>query len=601
MTFKKDYINYLLYCVMNGNNEFRHSERIRGIVEKIRSTDDVIRITYVVGKTAGLELLFKYLLYISDKIDKSQITVFSLKDNFDHDVHNLTKVFTKIVEYKSDGAGKKIDSIKIPEDDTGSKVAMKKETKDRIKIDTTGSDEKSASEETPGVLEEEMQEDENSPSLTLIENSGDGKTGAEVFELSEINEDIETTVSENNDDEMDITPEEVSVSDETLDFSEDEEIFELDNLEDEVKNTDSSAGDTKIAHKEEDIPPIEIEVRKPLREHEGTEEIVKEEAVANEAYYKFESKFFEEVKILEKLFSTVEKDCKPAERSPKPGGAGKLSEKCLHSLTEIIEITSELSNLSRQLSFDLIADIFLTMNLYFTKAINSPEIITDGRIKLLDSSLSLVNSLIKGEDYLNYDVIVDKIEILKNDMQRHVEAVIEKEETSPVRESAPESVYESVEEVPVPDAEIEDEAIEESPVLQDERSERQPDLESVNFKMRYLIKEFEKSFNSIGSIKGEYKRFDALDKIDELNNALRLIAKISAAAKMKDVLKLAEVSYVFLKYLKDYRMDLLDAEIQQIIKYIIFTFKMLLTDRKPEDFNVLVQYLNNPVKIFTDS
>jgi ribonuclease HIII len=80
-----------------------------------------------------------------------------------------------------------------------------------------------------------------------------------------------------------------------------------------------------------------------------------------------------------------------------------------------------------------------------------------------------------------------------------------------------------------------------------------------------------------------------------------MIAKISAAVKLYDVLKLAEVSYVFLKYLKDYRMNLFDAEIKQIINYIIFTFKMLLTDRKPEDFNILVQYLNNPVKIFADS
>ena len=68
-----------------------------------------------------------------------------------------------------------------------------------------------------------------------------------------------------------------------------------------------------------------------------------------------------------------------------------------------------------------------------------------------------------------------------------------------------------------------------------------------------------------------------------MNELLRMLAKISASVKNADVLKLSEVSYVFLKYLKDYKMDLLDKEIQQIIKYIIFTYKMLLTDRKPED------------------
>jgi hypothetical protein len=119
--------------------------------------------------------------------------------------------------------------------------------------------------------------------------------------------------------------------------------------------------------------------------------------------------------------------------------------------------------------------------------------------------------------------------------------------------------------------------------------------------LKYLVKEFEKSFMSITEIKGEYSKFDAIEKISELNNSLRLIAKISSIVRLRDVLKLAEVTYVFLKYVKDYRMDLMEPEIKQIVKYIIFTFKMLLTNRKPEDFNVLVQHLNNPVRIFTDS
>ena len=129
---------------------------------------------------------------------------------------------------------------------------------------------------------------------------------------------------------------------------------------------------------------------------------------------------------------------------------------------------------------------------------------------------------------------------------------------------------------------------------------RQDTPEAV-FKIKYFVKEFEKTLLSIDNIKGEYSKFEALEKIDEMNNLLRLIAKISSSVKLNDVLKLSEVSYVFLKYLKDYRMDLLDPEIHRIIKYIISTFKMLLTEQKTEDFNKLVQYLNNPVKIFTDS
>jgi hypothetical protein len=612
MTFKKDYINYVLYNVVNGSEDFRANKSIKSIVSTITSNDDVIKVTYLIGKTAGLEMLFKYLLYISDKIDKSQITIFNLKDNFDYDVQNLIKVFDKLAAYKSENVDKKIDSIEIPEDKLTEEkpVEIKSDNiieKDNIKIDVLGDE--TVTEEIPEEIsdgqDEEIAEDENAPSLTLIENTGSGLTEAEVFELSEINEDIESTVTEDSEKQTDADDTEPV---ETENENPSDDVFELEEIEDEVTEDgqliggEDDAGDTPAEgsqteeDKKEEAPEVEIEVRKPVRDYGEPEEVVKEESVTNEAYYKFESKFFEEVKILEKLFSTVEKECRA-------GAGDKLSEKCLQSLSEIIEITSELSNLSRQLLFDLIADIFLTMNLYFTKSISAPEIITGERIRLLDSSLALVNSLIKGEDYLNYDVIVDKIELLKNEMMRPVEESRDFEEIQ-----AGSSLKDLKSEETVEDQQAEPE--EENPVKEDQYNQsiaagenkyKKADLDSVNFKMRYLIKEFEKSFLSIGSIKGEYKRFDALDKIDELNNALRLIAKISAAVKMKDVLRLAEVSYVFLKYLKDYRMDLLDPEIQQIVKYIIFTFKMLLTDRKPEDFNVLVQYLNNPVKIFADS
>jgi hypothetical protein len=278
-----------------------------------------------------------------------------------------------------------------------------------------------------------------------------------------------------------------------------------------------------------------------------------------------------------------------------------ISEKCLQSVSEIIEITSELGNLSRQLSFDLIADIFLTMNLYFTKAINSPVILISERIKLLDSSLAMVNSLIKGEDYLNYDTIVDRMEKLKAEvMGTEVEYI---EEAKPLVHTASKSnAFEEV--IEIQEEKTSEQAYSEQAYIEEKtEAEATPAIEdsSVIFKLKYLVKEFEKTFLDINELKGEYRKFEALEKINDLNNTLRMIARIAFSVKLMDLIKLSEVSYIFLKYVKDYRMDLHDSEIQQIIKYIIFTFKMILTGRKPDDFNVLVQYLNNPVKIFTDT
>lgn len=545
MKFKKDYINYLLYrAVYASNGEFKDNPHIRSIADKIISIDDVVKLTYLVGKTAGLESLFKYLLYISDKIDKSQVSIFNLKDNFEYDVRNIVKICRAIKEYNPEKAAEKIESEEI---------LPGEETEEIESGDTAGDEE----------------------GMTLIENYESLTGEGEVFELENISETVENSESFKETENEAETGEEGEETE-----GDNDDIFELETLNNDVDEiSEPGPGKNKT-------PEIEIEVIKPISSDvfNTAGKGAKEESITNEAYYNFETKFFEEVKILEKLFATVDRECRNISQE-------KLSERALQSLTEIIEITSELSNLSRQLMFDLIADVFHTMNLYFTKAISSPEIIESEKIKLFDSSLALVNSLIKGEDYLNYDPVVDKIEKLKKFLKGEKEEVFKEEEhKAHITEKQPEPTAV----IPVPE-EPEEEL--------HEKIIQPPDAntESALFKLKYLVKEFEKSFTGLGSLTGEYGRFEALDKINELNNALRLIAKISSGLKMNDVLKLAEVTYVFLKYIKDYRMDMMEPEIQQIVKYIIFTFKMLLTNRKPDDFSVLVQHLNNPVKIFADS
>jgi len=604
MTFKKDYINYLLYTVVNSpGSEFKENYRLSKLVDSIIAIDDVMKVTFIVGKTAGLDMLFKYLLYISDKIDKSQVTIFNLKDNFDYDKINIAKICAKIDLYKSENVQEAIkeiteeEKVTITESDT----IKPDDKKDTIKIDV--SDEGSIT----NLVELEDQEisdaeaEESDSGLTLIENTETYTGEAEVFELDSLSESVENSDKDSELNESDnkteaIDTEDISIlspEDETGEISTDE-IEETEHIIADIE-AENEENDVVIINKEE-LPDIEIEVHKP-KGGSPEDEHVKEEAITNEAYYTFESRFFEEVKILEKLLATVSRDCNSDE-------TGKLSEKCLQSLTEILGITSELSNLSRQLSFDLIADIFLTMNIYFTKSISQADLLTDERIRLLDSSLALVNSLIKGEDYLNYDTIVEKMEKLKAEISG------EQQKEYPVRDIPVETADDvEISEADITETVIINEQTIETPVIAEEEFKpviekpalKKSQLESANFKLKYLVKEFEKSFTGIGNLKGEYSKFDALEKISELNNALRMIAKISAAIKNNDLLKLAEVTYVFLKYVKDYRMDMQEPEVQQIIKYIIFTFKMILTERKPEDFNVLVQHLNNPVKIFTDS
>ena len=382
-----------------------------------------------------------------------------------------------------------------------------------------------------------IEEKSESPVITDVKKeTAETVSADEEFSLSSLEKEMvisETSV------EIKI-PEKAEISsEETKEFGETEKP-----LIPEGENSDT--GDSG-----EELPEIEIEIKGSF---DG--ESVRGEALANEVYYKFETKFFEEVKILEKLFSQVGKEYLA-------GTLGQLGERTLQVLTQIIEISSELGNLSRQLSLDLTADIFLTINLYFTKAISSPNIITGDRLKLMDSSLSLVISLIKGEDYLDYNKIVDKIVQLKEDIQKPTEQKIQPRivERTPVKQHPGKAEQETRTQHPVIEKKKEE------PMLQQPGKQvpavplqKQTGYDVTLFKMKYLVKEFEKNFKHLSGLKNEYAKFEALDEVDVLNNSLRLLAKISASVKLYDVCKLAEVSYIFLKYLKDYRIDLLDPE-----------------------------------------
>lgn len=622
MNFKKDYINYVLYNVLQ--SEFygvKDDVRVRKVLEKIISISDEAKATYLAGKTAGLEILFKYLLYISDKIDKSQITIFNLKDNFEYDLQNLKRICSGLRTYRG-AAAKQTEpestaaveeNLPLEEEISGFEEP-EQETILEESLPEVGSEEAELIEEAEELIGEAAESAE-SPAFTLIENEEIGDSDEEIFGLAEITrsvemeEEAENPVSEVTEAEFsdENPPDEELIKEAEPKDEPAEEIYEQEEYEDEILSAENIEKINGLKEKEQLKEELEIEINK---QESGNvpekEEAIKNGTVTSDVYYRFENKFFEEVKILEKLFSYTEKECNGKNLE-------KLSERALQSFTEIIEISSELSNLARQLQLDLISDIFLAINLLFTKSIKTPSLIDPEKVQLLNSSLSLVTSLIKGEDYLGYDEVVNKIVELKDNLTKPVpikkqplpeEMPIEKIEEKAAEkeveigsvpsEPAVKEVIETLEEKP-PKSPVE------IPEEKDETLKPEAAEETSLFKMKYLVKEFEKNFLSLNSIEGEYSRFEILDDIDTLNGLLRMLAKVSASVKNEDVLKLSEVSYVFLKYLKDYRMDLLDAEIQQIIKYIIFTYKMLLTGRKPEDFEILVQYLNNPVKIFTDT
>lgn len=663
MNFKKDYINYVLHSILHSEfHGVRDDNKVRKVLETIISIPDAAKATYLTGKTAGFEMLFKYLLYISDKIDKSQITIFNLKNNYDYDLQNLKKICGEIKNYKVAAKMKAATEIREGEtevteeleskESAGQQGAAEKNIKEVPETENTGTKGiETVTAEAGNESDETDRKYDEQAEFTLIENSEKEDSDEEVFGLAGISRSVELDIPGETEEQV---VEEETETEETGESFADEDITEVNKADEfQVEETGeteeygdeivSSAVSENMETEEENVPveekeDFEFEIKKEVSEDETkTDDESCGDTVASEVYYKFENRFFEDVKILEKLFSNISRACKGKKLEKTDG-------KTLQSFTEIIEISSELADLTRQLEFDLTADIFLTINLLFTRGIKTPSLIFPERIKLLKSVLNLVTNLIKGEDYLGQDEIVNEMEILKEELKKPAE--ITKKEIKPAESTSSQIKKEPEMEKPgeqektrdqikvaeknmEPEKELniqKDSDEKEKPQGESEKEDKEQSRteeekheaeeipaaaekplksgtpeDTSDFKMKYLVKEFEKIFLNLGNIEGEYSKYEILEAVDEMNELLRMLAKISASVKNADVLKLSEVSYVFLKYLKDYKMDLLDKEIQQIVKYVIFTYKMLLTNRMPEDFEKLVQYLNNPVKIFTDS
>lgn len=583
MNFKKDYINYLLHSVGEGYSfQDPGQARVKKILNRIMASDDLVRAVYLIGKTAGLETLFKYLLYISDKIDKSQISIANLRDNFDYDAANLQKICEQIRNYRSpEIAGEMVSGgiAEVSSPGGDSDIDGGAEPEIREIPDVGGMEAEPEIPEIPdagGKEEEEIEDAEQEVSGYQAENEvGDEKEEEEYSGSEESGLTLIDTgaVEEASAEVFELTPE-IEGSEDVMEDSSGAGEQELETIEETAETSPAAGAESPPEHSgsekvESEEPEIEIEIRTP----DQRREVMQEEPPTNEKYFEFETKFHEEVKILEKLFLHIYNEAKAEQIT-------KLSERLRKSFKQAIEITDELSNLTRELSFDLTADIFLTINLFFKKALGVPAVVTPERLQLLNSALVLVRNLIKGDNYLNYNAIVDRIEQLKNEMLRAKQRPGEKVEkterqTEFVRKQEQQSRVGS--------------------------HQRLSASERAWFTMRWMVKDFEKVFHSLSHLTGEYSKFDALERCDQLNNYLRLIARHAHSVKAADICRLAEVAYVFLKYVKDYRMDILEPEVQQVVKYVIFGFKMLLMNRKPEDFEVLVEYLNNPVKIFTDS
>lgn len=239
-------------------------------------------------------------------------------------------------------------------------------------------------------------------------------------------------------------------------------------------------------------------------------------------------------------------------------------------LKEITEHSAYLEDYSRKMSFEVITSVYNVINMTF---VSYGKTVGGEILKLFGNSIALVESLIKGEDIAGFDSVIKSLDALK-----HTLLESRKEEEKPEEKQEKETVTNA-----------------EQPAGEKYMDTNQRQKLSM---LKQNIIEVENVFKSLEEIKGRYQAYEALRRLSHTFAHLKEMVSLANALEMRKVAQLAEASYIFVKFVQNYRMDPFESEISEVFKYITYNFKLIFLDKPTKDIDLLISYLNDPVKIF---
>jgi hypothetical protein len=316
---------------------------------------------------------------------------------------------------------------------------------------------------------------------------------------------------------------------------------------------------------------------------------VTEEEVS-EQYKDYEKTLLEVNELLKDYFLDIES---VPEGAASPDGEpvifGKISELC-----------NLMENRSDTMSFSIISNVYKNTGSIFKEYLKTNSRPNAEELVKLNNGINIVEGLIKGDDLPEADDVLASLEALKKSFDdTDVSSVHENSDDGSEQEAQKEEG-----ETPLTDnekKEIESEQYKENAGVTRKLNEKYSNSElRESFKhMKLQIQELENTFLGLDEIEGDYQNYEGLRKLSLTFLNLKEIIRSAKVLDLKNVAKLSEASYVFIKFIQNYRMDPFDEDIREIFKYIIYNFKAAALDKPNEDLDRFISYLNDPVKIFT--
>ena len=243
-------------------------------------------------------------------------------------------------------------------------------------------------------------------------------------------------------------------------------------------------------------------------------------------------------------------------------------------IESVIENSSFMKENSSRMSFEIITTIYGIIKLAFHSAKKKDFEINTENIEVFKESLLLIESLIKGDNFEGYDIIIQEVEKIQTD-------IIDKKKQKENLEK------------------IEKDKIELEKFLSTKYMDT-TQREKLILLKQYIL-EVESLFKSLDEIKGEFQIYQALKKLSSTFVRFKEMVNISRILDIKKLAQLAEASYIFVKFLQNYRLDPYDEEVKEIFRFIVYNFKLIFLDKPTKDLDVFITILNDPVQLFSKS
>ena len=583
-------LDYIKFVVTKVESEFiEHSNsreyiKVITVLHALKVSDNILRDIYILSGIKKLRQLSSYLIFIIKKVESGGINIDNFIENYTADKSFIRSYFQtyydleQITEEKF--ISEEIDTKFVFDDEETDKQAPvyslaepdfkvadldNELVTEEFKESTVTENYTEPMDAYMSLVDDDKESSAEGGSVFFTDVSDDvfnlpgGQESADIGQEDKRAEESGQRTEEQADSAQEITGSGQIIEDGEAEMGKLTEEAATEQESEILQNLIPIAPEIKPEDKEEtpEITESDREVDEKLQEIEKETT----EAIINSDFVLYEKFLLEKNKTLFGLFD----DLILIKESSEPDLEMRSS-----ILEEILSTVEELRDYSEKMSFEVITGIYAALVYCFDLKFKD-IIVSMDNFAIFKKAVEGVEDLIAGNDLTGFDAVVSRLNSTVDDLAKLLAD----------RENFEKKKYDFGEE--------------EGNVIREFKDSSEYDAFII---LRDKISELEETFGIIADMKDKTYPFESIRKLSVTFALFREIVNIARVLEMNKVAHLAEGGYIFVKFVQNYRIDPFKEEVTEVIKYLIYSFKLLYLDKPVKDFDKFLSFLNEPVKIF---